>query len=422
MAASDLANWWDQQKSQSEDVLVQWVQDNPQWWVIGVAATVQTSMDLGQGLVDVLRLGQGVSEGGWRGVGSDGLRLLSVLGPLGRAGGVASRFIHTQRLRFAVQVSGVDGPCTFQAVNNAMSVLRGKNLFLTVQDMAAAMGTPIKHLKQLKSGVYELGAWVDELLPFLRQFAKVKEITGLTKLTEIAQLAQRENGVVIFAVRASVRNAKGVYEQMYHSVIAVRRANGRVGYGDYGGKLVNTLEEVISKWGHVRTLELYQSSMSAAVIEGMKLTGQTATQLARGAVFVMQGLTAIESVENGLELAAPAAVAAVPGGEPSDGNTPPSVLKGSFDAFKQRRAGKPVIRLDDIYITGGKGVAPRPDWLTGVRFRLNALGYGAGPINGPMNDRTKRSVLAFQSDYPPLRVDGIPGPRTQAKLVEVCGY
>ena len=106
MALSDLADWWDQQKRESEAILTEWVQDNPQWWAVAVAGTVQTSMDLGAGFVDVLRFGQGMAEGGIKGVGKDALRLLMLLGPLGRAGGAASRFLtplmQSGRLRLAL--------------------------------------------------------------------------------------------------------------------------------------------------------------------------------------------------------------------------------------------------------------------------------------------------------------------------------
>jgi peptidoglycan hydrolase-like protein with peptidoglycan-binding domain len=37
------------------------------------------------------------------------------------------------------------------------------------------------------------------------------------------------------------------------------------------------------------------------------------------------------------------------------------------------------------------------------------------------DDRCKRAIRAFQRDYR-LRVDAIPGPQTQARLVQVCGY
>lgn len=422
MAASDYADWWDQQKKESEQILTEWVQENPQWWAVGIAATVQTTMDVGAGVVDVLRFGQGFAEGGWRGLGKDALRMLVLLGPLGRAGGILSRLASTGRMRLAVQVSGVNGPCTFQAVNNALMITKGRNVFVTVRDMAGAMGKNLSKLTKTPQGKYDLGAWVDDLVPFLRQFTKVKEVQGLKKVTDIAQLAQKENGVVIFAVRATVRNAKGINQQILHSVIAVRRAGGKIAYGDYGGKLCGSLEEVISKWGTIRTLELYQKGMSAVVVDGVNLTGQLAAALAKGAVVVISGITAIESVENGLELAAPAAVAAAPIVEAEEIDTPPEVVKGSLEAFKQRKQGKKVIRLDDIYITPVKGKAPRPDWLTGVQYRLNALGFGSGRVDGVMGPITKKAVLAFQKEYPPLKADGIPGPKTQAKLVEVCGY
>jgi hypothetical protein len=157
-SGSEWADWWDQQKHESETILTEWVQDNPQWWAIAIAGTVQTSMDLGAGFVDVLRFGEGMAKG----VGQDALRLLMLLGPSGRAGGAASRFltplIRSGNLRLAVQVAGVDGPCTFQAVNNAVSIARVKNLFVTVDDMAGAVGKRLSSLRTNKLGDLELGA------------------------------------------------------------------------------------------------------------------------------------------------------------------------------------------------------------------------------------------------------------------------
>jgi len=156
MAASELADWWDRQKRESEKILTEWVQDNPQWWAIAIAGTVQTSMDLGAGMVDMLRLGEGMAKGGVKGVGQDALRLLMLLGPLGRAGGAASRFLpplgRSGKLRIGVQVAGVDGPCTFQAVNNAVIITKGRNLFVTVADMAGAVGKRLSSLKKTKLG------------------------------------------------------------------------------------------------------------------------------------------------------------------------------------------------------------------------------------------------------------------------------
>ncbi|PZU85301.1 MAG: hypothetical protein DI527_21555 [Chelatococcus sp.] len=131
-------------------------------------------------------------------------------------------------------------------------------------------------------------------------------------------------------------------------------------------------------------------------------------------------MTAIETSE-GVDFAVPVVVAATSAPAKSD-PTPPEVVKASFDAFKERKQGKTVIRLPEIVIKAGGKAAPRPEYLTGVQFRLNALGFGAGRVDGIKGPKTTRAVRAFQKSYPPLKVDGIPGPQTQDKLVEICGF
>jgi hypothetical protein len=267
-------------------------------------------MDLGSGIVDALRIGEGTAEGSLGGVDQDVLRLLVFLGPLGRAGGIASKVLSPWRMRLAVQVRGVDGPCTFQAVNNALSILKGRNLFVTIEDMATAMGKPIQALTKNKQGLYELGAWIDELVPVLNQLPKLKirEISGLSNIGQVVDLAKQGRGVVVFAFKASVQAANGKVESILHTVIAVRKV-GRVRFGDYGGKLVDSLDELIRNLGDFKLVsppELYQFTSSATILqtEGV-LGGQTSAKLARGAVLLINGLTAIETTENGVELALP---------------------------------------------------------------------------------------------------------------------
>jgi Putative peptidoglycan binding domain len=59
--------------------------------------------------------------------------------------------------------------------------------------------------------------------------------------------------------------------------------------------------------------------------------------------------------------------------------------------------------------------------VSGYQSRLRNLGYDTGPIDGVAGKRTARAVRVFQADYPPLKVDGICGPQTQAKLKEIHG-
>jgi hypothetical protein len=63
---------------------------------------------------------------------------------------------------------------------------------------------------------------------------------------------------------------------------------------------------------------------------------------------------------------------------------------------------------------------PPAAWLTGVQARLKYLAYYAGPIHDKFDTPTRNAVLAFQGKYG-LKVDGIPGPKTQSKLAQVVG-
>jgi hypothetical protein len=57
-AARDIAEWWDEQHRSSNKALDEFVDEHPNWIGVFVAGTTGTFMDLGAGLVDVLRLGE----------------------------------------------------------------------------------------------------------------------------------------------------------------------------------------------------------------------------------------------------------------------------------------------------------------------------------------------------------------------------
>jgi len=57
---------------------------------------------------------------------------------------------------------------------------------------------------------------------------------------------------------------------------------------------------------------------------------------------------------------------------------------------------------------------------TGIQARLNNLGFDCGEVDGLIGPVTEAAVRAFQELHK-LVVDGIPGPKTQAKLKEVHG-
>lgn len=66
---------------------------------------------------------------------------------------------------------------------------------------------------------------------------------------------------------------------------------------------------------------------------------------------------------------------------------------------------RPVLR------TGSTGQAVRE-----LQELLNSLGYDCGKVDGKFGPRTTSSVRLFQKDNPPLKIDGIVGPKTWAVL------
>ncbi len=60
------------------------------------------------------------------------------------------------------------------------------------------------------------------------------------------------------------------------------------------------------------------------------------------------------------------------------------------------------------------------DEPTGIQARLNNLGFDCGDVDGIIGPITESAIRAFQEEHS-LAVDGIAGPKTQAKLKEVHG-
>ncbi len=90
-SASDIADKWSKSKAKTEKWLDEVVDGNPSMPSVLAAATLKTSMDLGEGIVDILNLGEGAAEGGIKGFGKDTLRALGIAWPYGR--GVRSVYV-----------------------------------------------------------------------------------------------------------------------------------------------------------------------------------------------------------------------------------------------------------------------------------------------------------------------------------------
>ena len=133
---TDFADWWDSQKNKSEEILDDFVSRNPNQFGVIVATSVYTSMALGSGIVDILRLGDGLSKGTWGGAAQDGLRVMGIAVPAAKGYQVTKS---VGNIKLANLVLDVGGPrcswinSTKALVQTGHKTSNGK-LFASVQD------------------------------------------------------------------------------------------------------------------------------------------------------------------------------------------------------------------------------------------------------------------------------------------------
>lgn len=244
-AASDIADWWDEQHRISKKALDDFVDEHPNWFGIIVAGTTATAMDLGAGLVDVLRLGEGAAEGGVKGFAKDGLRLLQLAPALGKLG------------RFAVARVMVDpggGICTWVAATKALRQV-GAKTFASVDDLAEAGG--FQSIKQLS------GAFVDRVAPILQKLgARVTSLGKPADIEAVNAVVKRE-GVVLFSVEWTRAGTK-----VGHTLYAFRDSIGRLLYADRTGSIVSNLAELEKFYSGIGGAKVYGT---AALVEGPRI-------------------------------------------------------------------------------------------------------------------------------------------------------
>ena len=64
---------------------------------------------------------------------------------------------------------------------------------------------------------------------------------------------------------------------------------------------------------------------------------------------------------------------------------------------------------------------PDVSTMVGIQEALEKLGFYTSAVDGVLGDATKAAVKAFQTQHPPLAVDGWPGTKTQAALALAIG-
>jgi hypothetical protein len=230
-AASDLAEWWDQQHSAAEKELERFVDDNPNLFGVIVATGVSTAMQVGAGTVDVLRFGEGMAEGGLKGFGKDALRGLSIAGTLGKGAKLVQSFAGARAARL---IKNSPGPiCGWVSITKALRQT-GNKTYMAVSDLLAedAMASELPKLG---------GSYMVQRVAKLRELgAKVVDSLKVpAEVEELRSMVPRDGSVVMFGVRWQ-KDSKNVG----HALYAFYDYLGRFRIADRSGLVVSSLREL----------------------------------------------------------------------------------------------------------------------------------------------------------------------------------
>lgn len=364
--ASDIADAWEKDRQKSEAWLEDYVERNPDLVGVLIATSVKTSMDLGAGFVDVLRLGKGASDGGW-GFAEDGLRIIGIVGPLGRGAKLVRSAFGARGARLIADPNPGAGICSW--VNSTKALRQtGQKIYASVDEFARAALGPHGQIS---------GISLTNMVATLRSVgARVRSVQAVNSLPDVTRMLPRDGSVVLVSVHVmnQGRRLGG------HAVYAFYDALGRLRFSDRTG-VYKSLSDVAQRYGATDLVPRAAAHMQNLFMKWVGPKGTATLAMAIDAL-IAPNESLVAEIDNPVQ-----------------------------DAPRRQMS------LPPQFI----GKMPPVKYLTGVRARLMNLGYYDGEIRGPYDDRTRESVVAFQRANPPLAPDGIPGPKTQARLAQVYG-
>jgi hypothetical protein len=177
----------------------------------------------GAGLVDVLRLGEGVKEGTPWGVAKDGLRVIMVVGGALRVVRVAAA-----ELEIGGQMS-----CTFSSSAKAATI-SGNRLPLSVafNELAQTAGGRAAVSSPAFTGTSSPLTLVNEL----RNMGATVTQAPVTSLADVSAMAAKARGPVVFGVEWSQGGG--------HTMVAYRNLLGQIRFADQMGRTVSEVSQL----------------------------------------------------------------------------------------------------------------------------------------------------------------------------------
>jgi len=203
----DYADDFDDQLSQAERFLDAYVEkEKYSTRSMLTASSIVAFMRFGQSFVDLLRIGNGLDKGGWRGVGADALRLITIAGVAGAGIG---------RLSKILAVTQAEGTVTCTWISTANALQRtGQRFFVSVKELMklagvdadainAAGGTTVQYFSRLVAALQKASIPVEEIKPASSAVGVIEDI-----------LASRPSGVMVFAVEYEVQGVRAAHQLM----------------------------------------------------------------------------------------------------------------------------------------------------------------------------------------------------------------
>jgi hypothetical protein len=227
---TDIAEWFEKNKSRSELILDQWVEDSGYSNSTMIAAsTTKAFMTVGSGLVDLLRIGDGVKEGTLRGAGEDTLRLVAIF-PVGKSISLLKSYRGTIKAKFVLDTGGPN--CFWIASAKGLAQINHSHngkVLASVTDVAKALGMDMNALWRIPN--------LATGISFLKRLgAQVGSIRKVTSLEDIAKFTPRDGSIVMTAVRI-IRDGQVIGG---HAVYVFRNTLGQIRIMDRSvGQVIN---------------------------------------------------------------------------------------------------------------------------------------------------------------------------------------
>jgi len=322
-AASNLAVWWDKKNKESDKALLEFVDEHPNWWVIGAVA--QTGMEFaGVMVVDVLRFGEGAAESYETGkiapLIQDVFRGMTIVSSAGKAVQLGRPLVG----RAIGLYANVRGPvCVPITVGNAVR-RAGQRFLLSLEEIARAHG--VSGLKDIVSGLN-----ITQTLAALRKLGVAFRELGAAGTWEglITRFAENE-GVVMIRIVGDKATSVGHY-------IILEKVGGVVRILDRYGEFAN-LEALSARYSSVLGGGKFVLDPKAIAI----LVKQVSAKLLNGIPSLMIEANAIVKLAEGKTV---------------------QELDAKFEDFKAQKSGKERV----IHLTAApKVTVARGDTLSGL--------------------------------------------------------